>query len=290
MHKFVISSNTNGALRSLRIYGWFQLVAPTGFSSRNRFLVVSCSSHKATVQNCQLCRSFSVNPLSHSRRGGIIENGRPNAAGEGQDQMSGWNSFNCVRKPFSNRPIMCVVAKVQKPGFHDRIPSADCFPLSFFRTSPTKKKVATTAFGLDRKNSFTSKSRFLGLVQALVVFLEDRIHLLLPLLHPLPLLPFHRNLFESSMEMCQVTPNHVYPLAVFFSHFSFVFSNNPESMDSVSSVMQAWRDFWCREPPASRGFPAPLPLLEDYARSQWSSSDAIVEKYNGVSEMTLFLM
>ena len=50
MQKCERSSNTKGAFRSLWKEGWFQLVAPTGFSTRNMFPAVSCTSDGETTQ------------------------------------------------------------------------------------------------------------------------------------------------------------------------------------------------------------------------------------------------
>ena len=54
------------------------------------------------------CRSFSINLLSHSMRGGIVENGRPNAAWKCQNQKSVWNSLHRIRNSYSDRSVMNV--------------------------------------------------------------------------------------------------------------------------------------------------------------------------------------
>ena len=89
-------------------------------------------------------------------RGGIDENGRLYAAWKCQKQQSGWTSLNSHRNSFSDLSVMSSIAKVQKPGFHDGISTANwCWIIS---ESP--KVEATTGFGLDRRNPCTSKSRF----------------------------------------------------------------------------------------------------------------------------------
>ena len=76
------------------------------------------------IQDCQPCRSFSKDPLSHSRGGGIVENGPPYAAWKCQNQKSRLNSLNRGHSSLSDQLVVYVISEFQKPGLHDRISMA----------------------------------------------------------------------------------------------------------------------------------------------------------------------
>ena len=99
---------------------------PLGFFTRNKFPAVSCISHRKNhpIQDCQLCPSFSKDPLSHSRGGGIVENGPPYAAWKCQNQKSRLNSLNRGHSSLSDQLVVYVISEFQKPGLHDRISMA----------------------------------------------------------------------------------------------------------------------------------------------------------------------
>ena len=111
-------------------------VTPTGFFTRNMFPAVSSISHKETTQSKMVnsaARSLSI----RSPTRGEVENGRPNAAVKGQNQKSRWNSLHRGRNSLSDRLVMYVITKVQKPGLHDGTSSAYCCPSDCVGVSKT---------------------------------------------------------------------------------------------------------------------------------------------------------
>ena len=111
-------------------------------------------------------------------------------------------------------------------------------------SSEPPKIVATTGFGLDRKNSFTSQSRFRGSTSGgTCIWIRSATRGLFEgCISPANSASITKNPFESSMGMRQAIPNRECQL----HKFNFVFSNHPRSMDSVS-VTQPPRIFWTKE-------------------------------------------
>ena len=93
------------------------------------------------MEGCQLAASLSINPFSHSTRGGIVENGRPNAAWKFQNQQSRWNSLNSICNLCSLTDWSCT----SSPKFKNRDSMSDILGATLLfelSRSPEKCSVA----------------------------------------------------------------------------------------------------------------------------------------------------
>ena len=247
MHKCEISSSTKGALRSL-------FVAPT-FFKRILFPIASCISSKDTTHK----KMLTLPPVLYQSALSLNETWAWLRTGD-QTRLG---NVKIQSRAFSKRWVMIVIANIQKLGSHNKKPSAYCRSSNCLGITENWRgnKIRTlTEDILDVKNRDSLNRPRSGRVQELR---SDT-----------------RGLFEIrissspstsvSMTSATVSQNHSWirdgdvpsdsqsrtptfnkHWMPFFTRFSFVFSNQHESSESTSSVMQTSRGFWCREPLSS---------------------------------------